>query len=82
MLKVTVDEHGISMLTDTEYAPREYSDQSASDDLRYTFGVENNPGVALPSTGGLGTTVIYLLGIMLTGIAGAGLVMRRKRKAA
>ena len=81
MLKVTVDEHGISMLTDTEYAPREYSDQSASDDLRYTFGVENNPGVALPSTGGPGTNLIYLIGIMLTGIAGAGLMMR-KRKAA
>ena len=28
---------------------------------------------------GLGTRLIYLLGIMLIGIAGAGLVMRRKR---
>lgn len=42
--------------------------------------VWNNPGVALPNTGGPGTTLTYLLGIMLTGFAGAGLMLRRRRK--
>ena len=45
-----------------------------------TFRVGNTPGVALPHTGGSGTTALYLLGIMLTGLAGAGLVMRKRRR--
>ena len=44
--------------------------------------VGNTPGTALPNTGGPGTNMLYLLGIVLTGIAGAGLVMRKRRKAA
>ena len=42
--------------------------------------VGNTPGVALPNTGGPGTNLIYILGIMLTGLAGAGLVMKRRRR--
>ena len=42
--------------------------------------VHNNPGVSLPNTGGPGTNLIYILGILLTGIAGAGLVMRKKER--
>lgn len=44
--------------------------------------VTNEPGTALPNTGGPGTSLIYLFGIMLTGLAGAGLLVRRCRKAA
>ena len=44
--------------------------------------VGNTPGAALPNTGGSGTTTFYLLGFMLTAFAGAGLVMRKRRKAA
>ena len=47
------------------------------------FKVENEPGAALPNTGGIGTNLIYFFGIMLTVLAGAGLlIMRRKRIAA
>ena len=42
--------------------------------------VGNTPGAALPNSGGPGTRFIYLLGIMLAGLAGAGLVMKRKRR--
>ena len=42
--------------------------------------VKNTPGAALPNTGGPGTDLTYLLGIMLTGLAGTGLVIRRRRK--
>ena len=52
-----------------------------SDKTTTVLRVWNNPGVELPSTGGLGTTQIYLLGIMLTGIASIGLVMRKRRRA-
>ena len=47
----------------------------------YTLTVPNSSGAALPSTGGPGTNLIYLLGIMLSGIAGIGLVMRKRRRA-
>ena len=48
-----------------------------------TIYIANEPGAALPNTGGSGTTALYLLGIMLTAFAGAGLVMeKRKRDAA
>ena len=42
------------------------------------FKVENESGAALPNTGGSGTTLIYLLGLILACFAGAGLVMKRK----
>ena len=47
-----------------------------------TIVVGNTPGVALPSTGGPGTNLYYLLGIMLTAFAGVGLVMKRRRRIA
>ncbi|MBQ9064743.1 MAG: InlB B-repeat-containing protein [Blautia sp.] len=45
-----------------------------------TLVIPNTPGAALPNTGGPGTNLIYLLGIMLTGIAGAGLMMRKRKQ--
>ena len=44
--------------------------------------ITNEPGAALPSTGGHGTTMIYLFGIMFIGFAGVGMAMRKRRKAA
>jgi LPXTG-motif cell wall-anchored protein len=44
------------------------------------YTVENEPGAALPNTGGSGIARIYLFGIILTGFAGAGLVMRKQRR--
>ena len=43
-----------------------------------TFKVENEPGAALPSTGGPGTKSFYLLGGILT--LGAGLLFMRRRR--
>ena len=61
-----------------EIDPENKPNHVSYDDL--TFTVENIPGAALPNTGGSGTTMIYLLGIMLTGLAGAGLVMRKRKE--
>ena len=41
--------------------------------------VKNFSGYALPSTGGPGTRLVYLLGIMLAGIAGCGLAVKRQK---
>ena len=55
--------------------------EPATEAVNATFRVGNTPGAALPSTGGPGTSLICLLGIMLTGLAGAGMVMQLRRKA-
>ena len=45
----------------------------------YTFNVYNEPGVALPSTGGSGTALYTLAGIALMALAGITLVKRRRK---
>lgn len=42
-------------------------------------GVQNNSGSLLPSTGGMGTTLIYLIGGAL--VLGSGIVLANKRRA-
>ena len=42
--------------------------------------IENEPGVALPSTGGPGTNLLYLLGSMLVMLAGAGFILLQRKK--
>ena len=51
-------------------------------DASVEYMIVNNAGHELPYTGGPGTDLIYFLGVMLTGVAGAGLLMRWKKKAA
>lgn len=46
----------------------------------YIIKVQNSAGIVLPSIGGPGTNMIYLIGIMLTDIGGAGLVVRKRRR--
>ena len=41
-------------------------------------GVQNNSGTLLPSTGGAGTTMIYLVGALL--VLGSGVVLASKRR--
>ena len=43
-----------------------------------TTDVVNKKGSTLPSTGGRGTTMIYIIGAALVVLAGVGLVMRKK----
>ena len=56
-------------------------DDSTTEVAYYVISVKNEPGTALPNTGGSGTSLIYLLGIMLTSLAVMGLVMKWKCKA-
>ena len=45
-----------------------------------TVAVKNYSGYALPSTGGSGTALIHILGLLLTGLAGIGLLLKISRK--
>ena len=56
------------------------SKEGVVDASKITIEVLNNPGITLPNTGGPGTNLIYIFGIMLTGLAGVGLVMKRRRR--
>lgn len=47
-----------------------------------TFTVENTLGAALPAAGGPGTNMLYFLGFTLIGLAGAGFVVKKKRREA
>ena len=58
------------------------SKDGTGDDEKFVVEVLNTPGAEFPPPGAPAPSHIYLLGIMLTGLAWAGLVMRRKRKAA
>jgi len=47
----------------------------------YKFDVVNNAGAVLPSTGGIGTTIFYVIGSLLVIGAGVVLVTRRRMDA-
>lgn len=44
----------------------------------HEFNVQNNQGAVLPSTGGMGTTVFYILGALLVVACGIVLIARRR----
>lgn len=48
---------------------------------KITFNVENAAGASLPSTGGIGTTIFYIIGAILVIGAGVVLVTRRRMSA-
>ena len=50
----------------------------AKDATNAVFTVENTPGMSLPSTGGPGTNLLYLIGIMLITLASMALIMKQK----
>ena len=52
--------------------------ETSQDEAVFTVG--NNPGVALPSTGGPGTALCYLIGSALIAMAGAILLLRRRQR--
>ena len=81
-VSVTIREDGSVSYYQKDYSPSESSVPEQNTDGSYTVTVANNPGAVLPNAGGPGTGLIYFLGIMLAGIAGAGLVMRRRKTAA
>ena len=65
---------------DTDMTNAGVSADSKNETMYYE--IANNAGYELPSTGGPGTSLNYLLGLMLAVCAGAGLMMRRRRRAA
>lgn len=65
-IKVVIDDHG---------------NVTYNDDYRGTVRVENKTGAELPSTGGVGTTVFYVVGGLMVLLAVVLLVTRKKMSA-
>lgn len=61
-IKVTIDNEG----------------KITTDKTTTEVGVENKSGTLLPSTGGMGTTLIYLAGIVLVVLSGYVLISKRR----
>lgn len=72
------DELGLP-IPEGSYLINYYTNPNAYTDLIH-YSIANNPGIELPATGGPGTTALYLSGLMLTFIAGAGLMIRKRRR--
>ena len=72
-VEIVVRENGVGLMQGSRNQVEEISQEKAE------LMVMNSAGAELPSTGGPGTGLIYLLGVMLIGVAGAGMVVRRKR---
>ena len=60
---------------------KDRTDLTAGTDYLFAFNVENNSGTELPSTGGIGTTIFYILGSLLVVVAGVVLVTRKRMNA-
>ena len=50
----------------------------ANDDNHFVVRVKNNKGTELPSTGGIGTTLFYVIGGLLVVAAGIILVTKKR----
>lgn len=73
-IKIAVGAHG-AITIDGNYN----ADGTVSGgNLEAEVGVENKTGTVLPSTGGVGTTIIYLVGAVL--VLGSGVVLVTKRR--
>ena len=57
-----------------EYGSIKLNGTAITDDVK----VKNNSGIELPSTGGMGTTLIYLAGIVLVVLSGYVLISKRR----
>lgn len=56
--------------------------QNLNSDNLYTFQVANKQGSTLPSTGGMGTTLFYVVGALLMAGAAIVLVIKKRRSSA
>lgn len=71
LVKVEVTANNLATITGETYTPGTESSPNG-------FGVENNSGSTLPSTGGIGTTIFYVVGSILV-VGAAILLVTRKR---
>ncbi|MBQ1334165.1 MAG: LPXTG cell wall anchor domain-containing protein, partial [Clostridia bacterium] len=71
---IHINEDG-SVTLDTTVAHVLISPESGNE-----YTIENEPGSELPSTGGIGTGLYYILGLVMMLGAGGALIIRKRKK--
>ena len=71
-------EFTVSFDADTKKFSVESESEITVDENKLKVTIQNNKGVELPSTGGVGTTMFYIIGSIL--VIGAGIVLVAKRR--
>ena len=79
-IRITIDSGVVRYQTGTTGEPKTAVIVTRNEQDVHLLEVYNYAGVSLPATGGPGTDLIYFLGIILTSLAGAGLMMRKRCK--
>lgn len=74
--KITIDGEEIAKYTATTNAEEEIV--ITKDESNMSFPINNTKGTELPSTGGMGTTIFYILGALL--VVGCGIVLVSRRR--
>ena len=69
---------GKQVITNLSVKVGDVEEEGNVGDGSVTVGIENKPGSLLPETGGMGTTVLYILGGVLIVGAGAVLVLKKR----
>ena len=71
---------GVPTLTDCTWTVKVNDTAATAADNLWAFNVVNNAGTELPSTGGIGTTIFYVLGGVLMAGAFVMLVVRKRMR--
>ena len=71
---------GVSYDDGTIYSVSGQGRKYEVDSDRYTLRITNTSGAILPSTGGPGTAMFYILGAVIMILAGAGLIVMKRRR--
>ena len=79
-IEIIVSDGHINWTQGTHQIAKDSSREGDIVDHTATFNVQNTAGAELPSTGGPGTKLIYLIGLILAALSGAGLVIRRSQR--
>ena len=80
ILYFTVSSGSVVTWTDSEGVEISAQNMIEYESSNKTFTVGNEPGAALPNSGGSGTGLFRIPGLFLAGLAGALLVRRRRRR--
>ena len=80
-IQFTISENGVITLGANCPEGTELIMSDSNGTVSYTLVIRNSRSVELPATGGPGTGLFLILGILLMGLAAAGLVMQRQRQA-
>ena len=75
----TIDDVEFDITAETDGMPADTTEYFAANGGVLSADVENGKGFILPTTGGMGTTILYLVGGLMVIGAGAVLVMKRRR---